>query len=49
MTTTTMTADTLSLDTNGGDGVLLRLLAVALEKVQKKRRRPAKKGRLHRV
>ena len=28
---------------------LLRLLALAMEKVQRRRRKPAKKGRLHRV
>lgn len=42
MTTTTIAATSESLD-------LLRLLAVALEKVQRRRRKPAKKGRLHRV
>jgi hypothetical protein len=42
-----MTADTVSPDLN--DGVLMRLLAVALDKVQRRRRRPKKNGRLHRV
>lgn len=42
MTTATATMTAESLD-------LLRLLAVALEKVQRRRRKPAKKGRLHRV
>jgi hypothetical protein len=31
------------------NGVLLRLIAVAMEKVQRRRHRPKKQGRLHRV
>lgn len=31
------------------DSALLRLLAVALERVQRRRQRPKKKGQLHRV
>ena len=31
------------------DGVLTRLIALALEKVQRRRHRPKKNGRLHRV
>ena len=31
------------------NGVLLRLLAVAMDKVQRRRHRPKKPGRLHRV
>ena len=43
---TTATAATLiDLD----NGVLLRLLAAALNKVQRKRHRPKKQGPLHRV
>lgn len=42
MTTATATLNAEALD-------LLRILAVALEKVQRRRRKPAKKGRLHRV
>jgi hypothetical protein len=33
----------------GEDGVLLRLLALALDKVQRRRRHPKKPGKLHRV
>ena len=31
------------------NSVLLRLLALAMDKVQRRRRRPRKQGRLHRV
>ena len=31
------------------DSMVLRLLAVALERVQRRRQRPKKKGSLHRV
>ncbi len=31
------------------DSVLLRLMALALERVQRRRQRPRKKGSLHRV
>lgn len=41
------TANKLTLD--GDDGVLMRLIALALEKVQRRRHRPKKNGRLHRV
>lgn len=41
----TATANTLNLD----DNVVLRLLAVALARVQRHRQRPKKKGHLHRV
>lgn len=36
---------TIDLD----NGVLLRLLALAMDKLQRRRRRPKKPGRLHRV
>ena len=40
-----MTTATLDLE----DNVLLRMLAIAMDKVQRRRRRPKKQGRLHRV
>jgi hypothetical protein len=39
----------LTLASLESDGVVLRLLALAMDKVQRRRRKPAKKGRLHRV
>lgn len=40
---------TATLQLNLDDSVVLRLLAVALERVQRRRQRPRKKGSLHRV
>ena len=40
-----MTTATLDLE----DNVLLRMLAIAMDKVQRRRHRPKKQGRLHRV
>lgn len=42
------TASTQTLG-NLEDSVLLRLMALALERVQRRRQRPRKKGNLHRV
>lgn len=51
MTTTTAPrpAAPLALDLDLDDGVVLRLLAMALDRVQRRRRQPKKPGRLHRV
>ena len=38
-----------TLQLNLDDSLVLRLLAVALERVQRRRQRPKKKGSLHRV
>jgi hypothetical protein len=46
MTPETLTAD-LSVDLE--NSALLRLLALAMDKVQRRRHRPKKAGRLHRV
>ncbi len=49
MNTTAPALDLSSITTVSDDGVLLRLLALAMDKVQRRRHRPTKKGRLHRV
>lgn len=49
MTTTTAPRPAAPLILDLDDGVVLRFLAMALDKVQRRRRQPKKPGRLHRV